>query len=342
MRPAVAELAVALHTAADFKMAERTRDRLQRAVPDSTRRAYAGDLARFQARCHAQGRSALPATGETLADYAAQLAEDGKATSSIRRAMSAIGTAHKASGLARPDTAGVVLVLRSYGRDQAEAGVRVRKAPPVTVDVLRALVDATDPHSMGGLRDRALLVLGFALGARRSELVALDLADVTEALEGLVVLIRQSKTDKDSAGAEVAVPFGSHPATCPVRTVRAWRDALTEVGIVAGPLFRRIDRHGRLGAGACGRGASDRLGGQAVGLILRRLAERAQTAAPSEMPALSAHSLRAGFATAAYRSGADPLAIPRHGRWQDGSPALLGYIRSIDRWSSNPLARVGL
>lgn len=328
--------AVAL-TSADFTVSDATRVRIERAVPESTRRAYAGDLARFRDWCADRGRSALPATAETMADYATCLAEQGKAPSTITRALAAIRTAHRNAAAKVPDTTGAGYVLRSHRRDQAAAGRRERKAAPVTIDVLRALVEATDPATLAGLRNRALVVLGFALGARRSELVGLDLADVREAPEGLVVLIRQSKTDQDAVGVEVALPYGAHPETCPVRTVRGWREALQAAGVDSGPLFRRIDRHGAL-CGA-GRGSDDRLSGQAVGLVLRRLAAHAE---PGSVPALTAHSLRAGFATVAYQAGADTLSIARHGRWKDGSPVLLGYVRSVDRWRSNPLAGVGL
>lgn len=324
-------------TAVDYSVSEATRVRIERAVPESTRRAYTGDLSRFSAWCAERGRSALPATAETLADYATHLAEAGKAPSTIRRALAAVRTAHRNGGAELPDTTGAGYVLRSHRRDQAAAGRRERKAAPVTIDVLRALVDGTDPATLAGLRDRALVVLGFALGARRSELVGLDLADVREAPEGLVVLIRQSKTDQDAAGVEVALPYGAHPETCPVRTARAWREALEAAGVNSGPLFRRIDRYGAL-SGA-GRGSDDRLSGQGVGLVLQRLAAAAE---PGSVPALTAHSLRAGFATVAYQAGADTLSIARHGRWKDGSPVLLGYVRNVDRWRSNPLAGVGL
>lgn len=324
-------------TAGDYVVSASTRERIGRAVPESTRRAYAGDLARFAEWCAEHGRSALPATAETIADYATHLADAGKAPSTIRRALAAVRTAHRNASAELPDTTGAGYVLRSHRRDQAAAGVRERKAAPVTLDVLRALVDATDPTTLAGLRDRALVVLGFALGARRSELVGLDLTDVREVPEGLVVLIRHSKTDQDAVGVEVALPYGVHPETCPVRTVRAWRTALEEAGVTDGPLFRPVDRHGML-SGA-GRGRQDRLSGQGVGLVLQRLAAAAE---PGSVPALTAHSLRAGFATVAYQSGADTLSIARHGRWKDGSPVLLGYVRTVDRWRSNPLAGVGL
>jgi integrase len=160
------------------------------------------------------------------------------------------------------------------------------------------------------------LVLGFALGARRGEIAGLDLADVTETPEGLTIVVRRSKTDKDSAGRVVAVPYGANAATCPVRVVRAWITTLAGTDRTAGPLFVRVDRHGSIGAVATGRGSADgRITGQAVALIVKR----ATAAGLDPTAAWSGHSLRRGFATEAYRAGADRLRIARHGGLNDNS-----------------------
>ncbi|MEU4508832.1 hypothetical protein AB0G05_04995 [Nonomuraea wenchangensis] len=108
------------------------------------------------------------------------------------------------------------------------------------------MIDTTDPATLVGLRDRVVLVLGFALMGRRSELAALDIADLTFTADGLEVAIRRSKTDQDAFGEIVPLPYGSHPATCPVRVVQAWLAMLEERGVAEGPLLRAIDRHGRL------------------------------------------------------------------------------------------------
>lgn len=108
------------------------------------------------------------------------------------------------------------------------------------MDTLRAFVDTCDPTTLAGLRDRALPVLNFALMARRSELTGLDIAGVTQVPEGLLVTIRYGKTDQDAAGADVAVPFGSHPDTCPVRTLLAAYTAGADPLSIA----RRVRREG--------------------------------------------------------------------------------------------------
>lgn len=98
-----------------------------------------------------------------------------------------------------------------------------------------------------GARDAALLLVGFAAAVRRSELIALDIADLEHRHEGLVVTLRRSKTDQDGTGRQIGLPHGSNPATCPVRNLRTW---LELADISDGPLFRPIDRHGRIDTGA--------------------------------------------------------------------------------------------
>jgi site-specific recombinase XerD len=332
-------------------------------MPQSTRRAYTGDLRRFLAWC--AGHQLLPARpsragDDELADdlqalldsgvdvhlvvteYVNSLADAGRAPASIERALAAIAAAHRATGAGPLRTDGPRQVLRAYRRDRATTGtgVRVRRAAPVTITALRAMTDALDRSTPVGVRDTALLVLGFTLGARRSELTALNIADLTVTPEGLQVEIRIAKTDRDSAGRTAALPYGTNPITCPVRTTQAWLAVLAEHERTTGPLFVRIDRHGRLGRVPTGRGSADgRLTGQAVAIVMQRTA---RTAGLDPAAAWSGHSLRRGFATETYRTGADPLRIARAGGWKDGSATLLGYIETVDRWQANPLTGVGL
>lgn len=111
----------------------------------------------------------------------------------------------------------------------------------MSVELLRTLI-AKLPTTNRGRRDRALLLLGFAAALRRSELVALDDADVVERREGLVVNVRRSNTDEEAAERRVGVAYGSNRATCLVRTLQAWCQAAR---IDEGPLFLSF-RRGRL------------------------------------------------------------------------------------------------
>ncbi len=320
---------VPAHTDADTVMSDDTRRRIAAGVAANTVKAYARQWAAFADWCASQGRAALPATAETLAEYVGHLADAGKGPSTCQQAMAAVAVRHDAAELPKPDTKGALLVLRSLRRERAEAGQRTRQAPPVTVEVLRKLIDATDPDSATGKRDRLLLVLGLVMMSRRSELSALRIEDVTETDNGLEILVRMSKTDQDAMGEVVPVPRGSHPHSDPVRLLRAWLAVLAEKGVTTGPLLRSVDRHGRVGTG--------RLSTDSVSRIVQRLAVRAGL---PDAERYTAHSLRAGGATAAYKAGAPVSAIKRQGRWK--SDVVNEYIRSVDRWRDNPMADIGL
>ncbi|MEV4496131.1 tyrosine-type recombinase/integrase [Micromonospora arborensis] len=119
-----------------------------------------------------------------------------------------------------------------------------------------------------------------------------------------------------------------------MRTAQAWLATLADHGRTTGPLLVRIDRHGRLGRVPTGRGCADgRLTGQAVALIVARTAAAASL---DSHAAWSGHSLRRGFATETYRTGADLLRIARAGGWKDGSTTLHGYLKDIDRRQASP------
>ncbi|MFI6503873.1 tyrosine-type recombinase/integrase [Nonomuraea typhae] len=308
----------------------------------NTRIAYARDFAAYAAWCEQSGRTMLPASAATLANYVAHLAAQRYAPSTIDRALACVLAAHDHAHLAKPSTMAARLALRAYRRDRAQLGHRPRRSPAITVDRLRAMVTALPADTPTGLRDRAILVLGFALMGRRSEISDVDIDDLTVTTEGLEVFIPLSKTDQDAHGETVAIPYGSHPDTCPVRVAHAWLAVLAEHGITTGALFHPVDRHGRIGdhnRTTAGRGRRARLSPQAINLIVKRAA----TAACLEhADTYTAHGLRAGGATSAAKAGAPMSAITRHGRWADGSPVVASYIRQADKWNDNPLRGIGL
>jgi integrase len=266
--------------------------------------AYAYQWRVFTTWCAEHNASPLPASPTTLVAYIAHLAPTSPTTTrrawkpaSIALALVAIRAAHQSAGV-EPATKhpAVVAVLRGMRR---ELGTAQRRVAPVTVPELRAMVDAL-PDGLAATRDRALLVCGMAGALRRSELVALDVGDVAETDEGLVVTVRRSKVDQEAAGAKVPLPRGAHAATCPVRALRAWLDASA---ITDGAIFCTVDRHGNVG---------ERLAGADAARIVKRTAARAGLDAAT----FSGHSLRAGLATQAARSGKSDRAIMAQGRWK--------------------------
>jgi integrase len=155
------------------------------------------------------------------------------------------------------------------------------------------MVAATDAGLISA-RDRALILLGFAGAFRRSELVGLDAEDCTFGRDGLTITLRRSKTDQDSAGRKIGIPYGANPETCPVRVVQSW---IEQAGITTGPLFQSINRHGRIQPG--------RLSGIDVARVVKKLAERAGL----DPAKFAGHSLRAGHATSAAIAGASERSI---------------------------------
>lgn len=316
----------------DRVLSAATVDRLERSIPTNTRLAYERQWRAFAEWCAAHGRAPMPTTPETLAEYVSALADLDRAPSTIEQAIATIRTAHRQAGhKGHPDTEAARAVLRVHRQDRAATGKRKRKAPPVTLDPLRRMIDATDPATLAGRRDRVLLVLGFAMMARRSELAGLHIEDLTFTDDGVTVYVRQSKTDQDAVGAEVHVPQGVHPDTDPVRVVRAWLDALAEYGATAGPLLRRINRWDHLQPGG--------MSGAAVNERVRHLAVAAQL---PDAVKFTAHGLRAGGPTEAAKAGHPVSFIAEHGRWSKTSPQVMEYIRPVDKWRDNPMRGIGL
>src|ERR1700736_2156058 len=205
----------------------------------STRKAYGTDFRIFKAWCDARGVSALPAAPETVASYLASQAGTSK-PSTLGRRVAAIRYAHKLANLETPtDSEGVKATLRGIRRTFGTA--KNKKAPAVAAKMQR--MAAMAPEGLAGQRDRALLLLGFAGAFRRSELVALDVADIEENETGLLVTLRRGKTDQEAIGRTIAIPRGD--VACPVKALRAWLEA---AAIDAGPIFRPIDKAGTVRA----------------------------------------------------------------------------------------------
>jgi integrase len=199
-----------------------------------------------------------------------------------------------------------------------------QKAAALTEDI-RRMVEATDAGLIG-LRDRALLLLGFSGAFRRSELVGLGVEDCAFTKDGLTVLLRRSKTDQEGQGRRVGIPYGSCPETCPVRTVQDW---LQETSISSGPLFRSVSRHGQVQQG--------RLAGIDVARVVKKLAERAGLDAAK----YAGHSLRAGHATAAAIAGASERSIMNQ-TGHRSAEMVRRYIREGNLFRENSAAKLGL
>lgn len=293
-----------------------------RSKASNTLRAYRADWNDFQDWCHHAHRDALPAEPDTVALYIASLAE-GLKVSTIRRRLAAISKVHQYEGLESPTKHGIVAdVLDGIKREIGY--LQNGKSPLLTDDVLEMVKVQAD--TVSGLRNRALLLIGFAGCLRRSEIVGLDVSDCTFAEEGVVLLLRRSKTDQFGEGIKKAIPFGRKANSCPVRALRHWLDVLGES---SGPVFRRVTKGQRV--------LDNRLTPQSVALIVKQSALEAGLD-PSQY---SGHSLRSGFATQAAISGAEERAIMEQGAWK--SPLMARrYIRDANLFRNNAADSLGL
>jgi len=311
----------------------------------STRKAYVADWRRFSAWCVARNAPALPANPALVAVYLSGLSGRGLAPPSVGRALAAIAHMHKRAGLVAPHCAegGAVVaeVLAGIRRSRTDTPDKKRAAD---ADVVMQLLWSITGDSLAALRDRALIAFGMALAARRSELVALDMADLAWEPKGCRVTIRRSKTDQEGEGAVVAVPEGRR--LTPLAHLRAWLEA---AGITEGPVFRPLRKGGgRQGSSGEAVEKPTRRGGQQGSIdpadgepttLHRRVRDarlsdhavarivQARAAAAGLDPARYAgHSLRAGFVTAAARAGADVWKIQQVSRHRS-MQVLSGYVR---------------
>lgn len=197
------------------RLARDTREFVAAAKAESTRRAYRSDWRHFESWCQDRSLAALPATPETVALYITSLASTHK-PGTVRRRLTVINRAHQAAGHPSPATREHALVGETFKGIQRTLGTAQAGKRPLFTEQLRAIIRAL-PENVQGVRDRALLLVGFAGGFRRSELAALAVEDVATEKDGLVVTIRRSKTDQEGQGRKVALPYGSNPETCPVR-----------------------------------------------------------------------------------------------------------------------------
>lgn len=295
-------------------LSEPIRRFLSSSLSPSTQRAYAADLIHFRA----SGRD-IPCPPQSVAEYLADLAAT-HATATIQRRLAAIAKAHRTLGYDDPCKTEIVKstmngIMRTKGMAQREARALQRD------DLFAALALMGDRAT--DLRDKALLLVGFAGAFRRSELVGFDCSDVEHDRRGIVLHLRRSKTDQTGRGRKIAIPHG-RTRWCPVRHLTDW---LAQAGIEQGPIFRSIDRHGNI--------APERLSGDAVSTILKKRVE----AAGFDPVIFSGHSLRAGLATSAALAGASSWKI----REQTGhkSDAMVArYIRAGDMFTDNAAGAV--
>lgn len=290
----------------------------------NTQRAYASDWKQFLSWCKRRKKDPLPANPDDIALYIRHCAEKQRLKiSTVQRRLSAISEAHKRNGFETPTTEWVV--KNTLKRLRRELGKPAKGKKPILVEDLKKMLSHCPP-SLSGLRDKAVLLIGYTGAFRRSDLVSIDIDDITSSDEGIVVLVRQGKTDQKRTGRKVAIPFGKDPKTCPVRALLAWLDA---ANIVDGPVFRAMTRAGTPRTTAL----SDRMVAEIVKKYCKHINKR--------VALFAGHSLRSGLATSAAIAGASERSIQQ----QTGHKSLMvlrRYIRDASLFRENAAAKLEL
>lgn len=325
---------------------EKARAYASNAKSDNTRRAYKSDLQDFATWCRTMDLQPMPASIGTLAAYLVSKAED-LSIATLSRRLCAIREAHRYAGH-KLETSDVAFrdIWRGIRRSK---GKPPKAKSPIMTSQLREIIASIPENTLQGLRDRALILIGFAGALRRSELSCLHIEPtgiqkqaprkslIKTTHEGLIILLSHSKTDQEAGGQTIGIPKGSSPQTCPVRAYEAYVRASA---LPPGPLFRSINRHGHL--------SQKPLSDKAVALIIKRhvlkLAQNkgmTKEQAESWASNVSGHSLRSGLATSAAANDTPGHIIQKHLRHKRFETTV-GYIRSGQIFTKNAASLAGL
>lgn len=286
------------------------------AVTKNTKRAYSSAVQQFL-----NWGGLLPTDEDTVRRYLASHARILNARTLSHR-LSALSKWHVQQGFYDPTATPAVRealsgVFRVYGKPKKQARALS------LASLHQMLVALTMDMSLAAVRDSALLQLGFLGGFRRSELVGIQVEDLLWEPEGLTVLLPRSKTDQEGKGVLRSIPYGDQDPLCGPTALRHW---LQKSGIISGPVFRPMTRHGTVRDQAL-----------SAGSVTSILVLRAQRAGLDHVPDLSAHSLRRGMATAASKAGATRRAIKKQGGWKTDA-VVDGYIEQADKFDDNAAA----
>lgn len=305
------------------KLSIKSKKRLQKSKADNTLRAYEADWMDFYDWCTPRRLQALPAEPETIVNYINDLADHAKANTVSRR-LSAISENHKAAGYTDHNPCRGGLVRNALDAIKREKGTLQRGKAPILVEDLRNITAYFDTTDIAGIRDKALLLVGFMGAFRRSELVEINIEDLTFTPEGVVILVAQSKGDQVGQGAQVAIPYSSDQDICAVTALKSW---IRRAHLDSGPLFRPLNKHKQI--------RNRRLTNQSVAIIVKKYAKLAGFNPDN----FAGHSLRRGFATSAAQYDVDERSIMQQTRHKS-EKMVRRYIEQGNLFKNNPLNKM--
>ena len=306
------------------ELVEKAREYVANAKAPETLRGYRIDWADFTGWCQRHRCEPLPASPETVALYLTEEAQHHK-PATLQRRISSISQAHAAAGFNDSPTKSALVRSVWQGIRREKGVAKQGKTPTLVNDVVR-MVGHLGKDKTIDVRDKALLLVGFAGALRRSELVALQFEDVAIGEQGATLIIRKSKTDQEQQGQKIAIPMGHQEETCPVKALEAW---IAKAGIEKGPLFRSVDRHGNIGESV--------MDGKSVARIVKRAIQRTG----KDPQGFAGHSLRAGLATSAAMAGKSMNAIMKQTRHRSEAMVRV-YIREGSLFRDNAAEGIGL
>jgi len=296
-------------------------------ISEATKKAYKTDWKLFMQFCDTVNMPALPSTTDTICLYLAVLSEKS-AVATITRKITAISMLHKFHGYQSPTKdQKIVTLLSGIKRSKKTAP---KKASSINFTIIKKMIAQCDGTIMG-VRDAAILALGWSSAMRRSELCNLKIGDLSFEDRGLLIDIHRSKTDQEGKGCKIAIPFGSE--ICPVALTKRWIDRRSSIPLPPNEyLFTSLGNRAR---GRWHWPAIGKLDDRMVSKIVKRYASFAGLDASN----FSAHSLRRGMATEAASRGVPERIISRHTRHRSMA-VLRGYIDDGTIWIDNPLTAI--
>jgi site-specific recombinase XerD len=303
---------------------EATLENLKSSKANNTLRAYKSDFKDFGAFCSRHGLSSLPTEPKIVSLYLTHLSKNSK-ISTLRRRLVSISMVHKLKGHYL-DTKHPIIVENLMGIRRVKGSIQKGKKP-ILINHLKLIINSINEQNSNNtkkLRDKAIILIGFGGGFRRTELISIDYEDLEFVPEGLKIIVRKSKTDQFGEGMIKGLPYFDDQNYCPVINLRNWLEISK---IKSGPIFRRFSKGSVL--------TDNRLTDQSVVLLIKEHLRLAGI----ENKNFAGHSLRSGFATVAADAGADErsiMAMTGHKTTQ----MVRRYIREANLFKNNALNKV--
>ncbi len=305
---------------------EATLNNLKNSKAKNTLRAYKSDFKDFGAFCAKHGFNSLPTEPKIVSLYLTHLSKNSK-ISTLRRRLVSISMVHKLKGHYL-DTKHPLIIENLMGIKRIKGSFQMGKKP-LLISHLQSIIDVINEENISEIkkaRDKTIVLIGFAGGFRRTELISINYQDIEFVTEGIKILIKKSKTDQYGEGMIKGIPYFRNSEFCPVNNLKRW---LQLSQIKKGAIFRRFAKGNSL--------TDNRLTDQTVVLLIKKYLNLAGI----ESSNFSGHSLRSGFATVAAEAGADErsiMAMTGHKTTQ----MVRRYIKEANIFKNNALNKIKL